>query len=481
MNLVSKVEKEIQAERLLRRGDKMVVAVSGGPDSMALLHVLFALSKRWDWRLVVAHVDHGFRVEESALEAAMVEEEAARLGLACEVGRFDAPGYIRETGQNAQAAARELRYGFLQQTAAKSGAERIVLAHHADDQAETMLMRLLRGTGPAGLSGIPVRRTERNVELVRPLLRIYKSELLDYCREEGIRYCIDSSNESTKYTRNEIRLELLPMLQRYNEQLPQALGRLSVMMAAENDFVDRQAAALFEQCVAAESDFAEWSRNWFAGVHVALQRRLIKLILNYLSFDADSMDFLKLEQMRDAILRPEPSNLHIDIGQSLVLTREYDRIKLHTLFVPPIPYRYVLQRNERRLTITETGAVIECAWFEGDAAVAAMKALPADGRDAAWFDAGQLTFPLTVRSRADGDRMTLFGLNGSKKVKDIFIDAKIPPSRRTQIPVVADDRGRVVWLPGVRRSSHALVSAATQAAVYMRLCTPEADASSVLR
>lgn len=472
MDLVTRVENQIESEQLLRPGDSIIVAVSGGPDSVALLHLLFVLSGRWGWTLTVAHVDHRFRGEESAREAEFVKELASRFGLRSDIVQLDVPRHIQETGKNAQVAARELRYGFLHQAAAESGAGRIALAHHADDQAETMLMRLLRGTGPSGLTGIPIRRMEHNVELVRPLLRIYKSELLEYCHAHDLAYCTDSSNKDTKYTRNEIRLEVLPYLQQFNEQLPQALNRLSVMMSAEHDILERQTQSLFEQFVAVESDFAEWSRNWFTGVHVALQRRLIKLILNYLSFESDSMDFLKLEQLRDAIVKTEPSNLRIDIGNNLILSREYDRIKLHTYVVPAGPYRYLLQRNQSVLTVPETGVRIDCSWFEGSLP-SSIDTVASDGQSMVWFDAGQLEFPLTVRSRADGDRMNLFGLNGSKKVKDIFIDAKIAPSRRAGTPVVTDARERIVWLPGVRRSSLAPVHAGTTAWLQMKLHTTE--------
>ncbi|WP_282938174.1 tRNA lysidine(34) synthetase TilS [Paenibacillus sp. RC67] len=479
MDLVSRVERLVKDEQLLHKGDSIVVAVSGGPDSIAMLHVLFLLSERWDWQLTVAHVNHQFRIEESEQEASFVEQYARLLGVPCEIARIDVPRYIHETGKNSQAAARELRYRFLHETAAKHGARRIVLAHHADDQAETMLMRLLRGTGPSGLTGIPMRRAEHNVELVRPLLRIYKSELLDYCHHQQLTYFIDSSNNNTKYFRNEIRLELLPLLQqKYNEQLPEALNRLSVMMAAEDDFLDKQAAAVFEQNVALESDFAQWSRNWFTGVHVALQRRLIKLILNYLSFEADSLDFMKLEQMRELINKEEPSNQRMDIGHSLALTREYDQIKLHTYVVPPIPYLYTLQPHQGSLTIAETGAVIECSLFEEDVR---MRGGKAEEAVSVWFDADLLTFPLTVRSRADGDRMNLFGLNGSKKVKDIFIDAKIPPSLRTRIPIITDAEHRIIWLPGIRRSSWAPVTGNTKAWLHLKLCIEEGLLSTMLR
>ncbi|SFM31613.1 tRNA(Ile)-lysidine synthase [Paenibacillus sp. 1_12] len=463
VNLAARVELLIKSERLLVEGECIIVAVSGGPDSVALLHLLFTMSERWRWRLVLAHVNHGFRIEESAQEAMYVASLAAKYGLPCETAHFDVPQFIRKTGKNPQVASRELRYQFLVEVAHRYEAAHIVLAHHADDQAETLLMRLLRGTGPAGLTGIPIRRLEKDVELVRPLLRIYKSELLDYCHQQQLAFYVDSSNMDTKYFRNEIRLGLLPQLRNYNDQLPQALNRLSVMMTAEHDFMDLQTKSAFAEGVNQESDFCEWSRKWFEGLHVALQRRLIKLILNCLLSDADSIDFLKLEQMRDAILG-DLSNLSLHIGGSLVLTREYDRIYVHNDGVPPASYSYTWERDMDGLTIGETGVRLACSWLERDL-LDEEWAVPSHERNAAWFDAEQLQFPLQVRNRKDGDRMSLLGMKGSKKVKDIFIDSKLPPSLRLQVPVVVDAQERIVWLPGVRRSSHALITGHTRSMI----------------
>ncbi|PZE19220.1 tRNA lysidine(34) synthetase TilS [Paenibacillus xerothermodurans] len=472
MNLLNRIEREIIAERLLERGDCIVAAVSGGPDSVAMLHVLFSLSERWGWRIIVAHVDHGFRGEESAGEAQFVSALADRFGLPCEIVHVDAPAYIKESGMNPQAAARELRYRFLYQVAAASDANRICLAHHADDQAETVLMRVLRGTGPAGLTGIPRRRTEKDMELVRPLLRIYKDEILEYCKVHNLEYCVDSSNLKRSYLRNEIRLDLLPQLQqRYNEQLPEALNRLADMMSAENDYLEAQTRSLFDQFVRKENDCAGWSRKWFCSVHVSLQRRLIKLILNYLAVEADSIDFIKLEQIREAILREEPSNLSLDIGGNVKLTREYDRILLHIYVVPPIPFAYPVQFQQGSVVVPETGVRVECVWMERNSSAAGTEISTQD-RNVAWFDAEKLHFPLQVRSRVPGDRMSLYGLKGSKKVKDIFIDAKVPPSVRNHVPIIADGDGSIIWLPGVRRSSHAPVTADTQLILCMKLQLP---------
>jgi tRNA(Ile)-lysidine synthase len=468
-NLITVFEKHLQEEQLLAEGDSIVVAVSGGPDSMALLHLLFLLAPAWRLQLIVAHVNHGFRGEESDREAELVKEVAAAWGLPCEVGTFHVPSYIEETGENPQAAARTIRYGFLGEVARRYQASRIALAHHADDQAETVLMRIVRGTGPSGLAGIPVRRNLlTDVELVRPLLRIYKEELLAYCEAYGLSYCVDSSNAELKYARNQFRLEVLPFLEQYNGRISEGLSRLAEVMSAENAYLDQESLSLLERFVTVEEGRYTWSAKWFAAVPLALQRRMIKLILSYLSFDSVSMDFLSVERVRTVALKQEPANVRQTVFSNIVLTREYDRMALHRMVLPPSPYAYTLHRGQTDLFIEETGVRLLCRWGE-----ARPKAEELGIRTAAWFDADALSFPLVVRSRRNGDRMQVSGLNGSKKVKDMFIDGKIPPSVRERVPVITDASGELLWLAGVRRSSGVEVTDRTEHVLQMILLMPQ--------
>lgn len=468
LELLEKVDHEIRKERLLDQGDGIVVAVSGGPDSVALLHLLFVLSADWGWELTVAHVNHGFRPAESLAEEQAVRALAGTLALRYETAAFDMPGLIQATGMNPQAAARERRYQFLQETAQRLGASRIALGHHADDQAETVLMRLLRGTGVSGLKGIPSRRSlSQGVELVRPLLRITKSELLNYCERQHLAYVTDSSNLKPDYARNRVRLEALPFLQRYNEQLPEALCRLADTAAAEDDYAERETIRIFTAEVTAGEGAYSWSSLWFAGVHVALQRRLIKLILSYLSCGTDSMDFHQIERIRAFAALREAANASFDIGDGIRATRAYDRMTLHRMILRPLPYAYDIVPEQSGLALPEVQGTLAFRWLTTP------QPPMADDPAEAWFDAELLRFPLTVRSRRPGDRIRPFGLNGSKKVKDMFIDLKLPAPLRDRIPIVADATGQVLWVAGVRRSAVAPVTEQTRRLLQARLFMPD--------
>lgn len=470
MDLLHQVETAIKNEQLANRGDRIVVAVSGGPDSMALLHVLFLLAPGLQLGLVAAHVNHGFRAEESEREAETVAAFAASLGVPCEIGRFDLPAYIAETGMNPQAAAREKRYSFLREAAVLHGAGKIALAHHADDQAETVMMRILRGTGPSGLAGMPMRRIEKNLELIRPLLRIYKSEIERHCTAHGIPVCRDSSNEQRKYFRNVVRLDILPYLREYSEKLPESLNRLADMMQAEDEWMETEAQARFDELVTIlrKDGQTECSLDAtrFAALHVALQRRLIKLILNYVFSADDLADYARIETIRSAIVRDRGKAMTLDLHERLKLVRQYDNVSFMQRLRPEERYEYAIERPGERIRLPEAGMELECGLVGVEPSAAGAFA---GGCAEARFDCDLLEFPLTVRNRRPGDRMEPLGLKGTKKVKDMFIDEKMPSAIRQRAPLVVDAAGRILWIPGLRRSAHALVSERTKRVLLIKV------------
>ncbi|MEF2968723.1 tRNA lysidine(34) synthetase TilS [Paenibacillus sp. M1] len=470
--LVEQVRRTGRDHELWSPGDGIVVAVSGGPDSVLLLHILKELAgdPGLGLKLVCAHVNHGFRGQESNEEAEFVRHMADRLGIPFELGAFDIPAYMKESGKGGQLAAREKRYGFLHEVAKKYGAASIALAHHADDQAETVMMRILRGSGPSGLAGMKLKRREKNVELIRPLLRIYKNELVKACEGAGIPFVIDSSNLLPKYARNAIRLDVLPFLGQYNEQLADSLNRLAEVIGEEDDYMAQETARIYAETVIWQDGCAAFRTGTFTSLHAALQRRLIKLILNYLPLGTDDSDFVKIEAIRKGAVQDRPTTWSLDLGGGIRCLREYDIIR----FMPAraesqIPhYTYVVEHFPAEVSIMDTGQTLRFTRYEAGAELPAV--IP-EGNNEAAFDAAELVYPLTVRSRLPGDKMKLMGLNGSKKVKDIFIDEKIPPSLRSQIPMVTDAKGRIVWIPGVRRSSLAAVGRQTASVVVMALDT----------
>ncbi|MFW5438534.1 tRNA lysidine(34) synthetase TilS [Paenibacillus apiarius] len=490
---------------LWNEGDTIVVAVSGGPDSMLLLYALHELIEQGEAegarRLVAAHVHHGFRGRESDEEALFVEREAQKLGIRFEMTRVDAPGLAERRGLNPQAAARELRYHFLQDVAKHYGASHIALAHHADDQAETVLMRMLRGTGSSGLAGMAWKREEGELAYIRPLLHMRKTDILEWCAMRNIPYITDSSNTKRDYTRNRLRLDILPLLENENPQLVGALCRMADTLRDEADWMEEETRRLFQCHVKTVSNdegspFVSYAgsgylldRGAFCNTHVALQRRLIKLILNYLTREAEQMDFDVIETLRNAAAREHPSTWRMDVSRDVVFVREYDRllwllqdvaasddircVTSLTIHRTSSSGRLSLPLNNSTLhwmigAATDRDAAGNIRNFiDGSDSIARPRV-----RGRAWeaqFDADILCWPLHVRSRQPGDRMRVQGLNGSKKVQDMFVDAKIAPSLRSFIPIMTDNNGQIVWVPGVRRSDVALVQPSTQCIIHFVL------------
>lgn len=466
MNLRNELEKAAAERRLWSPGDRIVVAVSGGPDSMALLHMLSDVAKDGHISIVAAHVNHGFRVEESAHELAVVQAYAEQLKVICETVTLDMPSYIEATRMNSQAAAREKRYAFLHEIAERYGASRIALAHHADDQAETVLMRVIRGTGLTGLSGILSKRREKNVELIRPMLRMNKSDLLRYCEEHHVPYCMDSSNKERHYFRNIIRLDILPYLSKHNPQLSQSLQRLAEVAGAEDEWMEKQTETLFAQLVAQSPNECAISCIDLHGLHVALQRRLIKLILSYLSKETEKISFEQIETMRLAASAHAPATWRIDAGAGICCAREYDMMRWllvsqHALNDADV-YFCEVGRDTANLIVEQSG------WSFEFAHTSVSDSRKPASRYEACFDVSELTYPLVVRNRRPGDRIQVLGLNGSKKVQDMFVDEKIAPMKRELYPLLFDAAGKLLWIPGIRRSIHALMEPSTQDVLFIR-------------
>ncbi|MFD0962088.1 tRNA lysidine(34) synthetase TilS [Paenibacillus chungangensis] len=469
MDIHNDMIKEALRNGLWQEGDSIIVAVSGGPDSMALLHMLHRASAEYSLCLVAAHVNHGFR-EESAAEMEVVRAYTAQLGVPCVTAELELREYITDNRLNLQAAAREKRYQFLHETASRHDAACIALAHHADDQAETVMMRIIRGAGLTGLAAMSMKRKGKNVELIRPLLRIYKSDLIAYCEQYAVPYCTDSSNEERYYFRNTVRLDILPFLTAYNPQLSQSLVRLADVASEEDDWMETQTRESFESHVQCEKSECRLSCKAFGQLHVALQRRLIKLILRYLSPDTDHISFDSVEKMRRAMLGEAGSTWRMDAGRGIRSVLEYGTMRW---------IREAGYHGERHTPDEGFSFVIDRADMEGVVRTPdwqltfMLKPISSEGlcmpksRLEACFDADRLAWPLQVRNRNRGDRIQVLGLNGTKKVQDMFVDEKVPPSERERYPLLTDADDALLWVPGIRRSGLALADSGTKLALFV--------------
>jgi tRNA(Ile)-lysidine synthase len=444
MPLIQQVAEQIKKHGMVTGGETVVVGVSGGPDSVALLHILCRLKESLNIRLVVAHLNHCFRGAEADADARFVRELAEHLRLEAHVESRDVPAYCVERGISAQVAAREVRYSFLSEVAVKTGAAKVALGHHADDQAETILLHLIRGTGTGGLRGmLPVRDNF----FIRPLLTVRRRDIEAYCRRHGLAVRHDSSNAQPKYLRNRVRLELAPLLEKnYNPNWVETVNRLGEILREEDEYLEQQADQVYRRIrLGPGGNTVRLNRERLLACPGALTRRVIRRAWAELCGDSGDLEFKHIDKVLE-IIKGGGGRRQIALPRSVILISNYDLVEL-TLDRKNegVPFYQYCLKVPGITTIPETGVSIGAQVIPVHEAGDPSGLGPCE----ALLDYDRLSRPLVVRRRLDGDRFAPLGLEGSVKLKKFFIDQKVPREVRDYIPLVVSG-GDIVWVAGLR-------------------------------
>jgi len=455
--LLAKLKKTVQKYKLLSPGDRVLVAVSGGPDSVCLLAALHALSVELGITLHVAHLDHMFRGKESADEALFVADLAARLGLPSTIESVDGAAFCRERGLSVQAGAREVRYAFLTRTAEKIGARRIATGHTATDQAETVLLRLLRGAGSTGLAGIPPLRGP----FIRPLIETTREEVLEHLAGSGLAFKTDPSNTKPLYTRNRIRLELLPVLRQFNPRIVETLAAEAALLKDEGEALDLVVGSAALSLTERQGDGFMLQREAFLALHRAIRRRLLRRLAEDI---ADGPSGLSSVQVDEALqfMSTAPTGRVMQLPANLTIERTYEQFLIGPA-TAAAPFACELTVPGRTL-IPECGIEVEARLLSDQEA-------PPDTNYCwqALFDYDKIGLPLQVRSRRPGDRFHPAGLGGkSKKLQDLLVDAKVPRQRRDAIPLLCSGT-EILWVMGMRIDHRFLAQPDTKKRLLVRV------------
>lgn len=439
IDLPTRVSRTIREQGLFGSGDTVIVALSGGADSCALLHILAGL-KEVSPRLVVAHLNHCLRGAESDADERFCRELAGSYLLPFHCRRCDVALLARQEGLGLEDAGRRARIAFLNEVRASDAEAVIALAHHADDQAETVLMRLLRGSGATGLSGMRFMTDDGRV---RPLLSSSRRDILAYLKARGLEYRDDSSNRDTVFLRNRIRHELVPLLTSYNPSIGERLVTTAAILSDEDDLLERLAGALYDEACSLSRGSVACLLPRLQGEHPALVRRLFRRILVKLAGDGDHFSQRHIQALEQLARSPRP-NAFLNLPRRILALREYDRLLFRTSPPPetaelgeisiPGPGSYRLPDGSLlSLQLAEpSGAASPCA-------------------SAPLFDLDRAPFPWLLRGFRAGDRLRPSGMEGSKKVKELFMERRIPPAERKRIPLLFS-RGELIWVCGVRAS-----------------------------
>lgn len=472
--MIKKLAKDIQDEALFNPDDRIVVGVSGGPDSMALLHALLTLNQQLGWSLAihVAHLHHGLRGADADADAAFVQAAADGMNLACTVERRDIARIAAEQGMGVEEAGRQERYAFLNAVSLKANARVVALGHHADDNAETILHRILRGTGLRGLSGIHRARAlapNSNVRIVRPMLRWRKSQVLEFLSNAGVAYREDATNAAPELTRNRIRNTVLPLLEDHvNPQVRDALIRLGEQAEWLEEFLSETVQRTFETLIISRND-QELVLNVDA---LARKSRIVQtelIRLGYRSFGLGEQDLSFTHLVAGLeLIADQGSGKQSVMPGGLTIEKRYHQL------IFSLPTEVAREMIAPEIAVTVPGKTclpircleIECTLFD---------VKPEDvpdlrrrgGRMEEFVDYEAVRPPVVVRSRRPGDRFFPLGAPGSKKVNDFLASVRIEPREREKVAVMCDHLGPI-WLIGHRIDERVKLTPGTRRVLRLR-------------
>ncbi len=457
--MIKKVQQTIAKYNLLKNGEGVVVALSGGPDSTALLTVLVTIAGEMDLKLIIAHFNHGLRGRESDADEKYSRDLAEKLGLMFCAGKLNKK--INKKGISPEDFYRRQRYDFLYKTAEKHKAQKIALGHNLNDQAETVLLNLLRGSGLEGLKGFLPMRDDR---IIRPLIETSRQEIISFLDASRIAYRQDSSNKNTKYQRNKIRNELIPYLkEKYNPKIDENLAQMAQILRMEDDFIKRHVAVAMKKSVLERKpDSLSLKINSVRKLPDAIRWRLFKTILEDWTPSQNGISCSHVRSVDDLVQKRE-SGRKATLPSKIRARREYDKLILEKKKPgkKAVHYKYILNIpgsidiKERNITVKGKLAKRGNIRIE-------------NRKNKVYLDWDMIKPPLMIRNRRDGDWFQPLGMTGRQKIKKYFIDHKIPAEQRDEIMLLVDDLS-VIYIENMHLSDRVKISAKTKNVLELQI------------
>ncbi len=441
---------------MLDSGDRVLIGVSGGPDSVALLHLLNSKAEQYGIALYVVHVNHMLRPEADA-EAEYVKTLAERYDIPFRLYTVDVSDYAKANDMSLEQAGHTVRFQCFQDAKEYWQINKLALGHHRDDRAESALLHIVQGCGLDGLTAMPpmdIWDTKSQSYLIRPLAQISKKDVLQYCKEQDLHYFIDATNLEPEYLRNQIRLEVLPLMRQYNPQIADALVRLQDSAGADLAYLEEQVHMLWIQYGSASAEVVQFPADVFQAQHIAIQRRLLRHMYRLWKGSTVNLSFAQVEQMCRIALQSDGTQ-QVSLSEDVVFLRQYQLLKITAKPQCTVFNEYVWQTDIQPVLQTWNGV------FSVQMDVQMNEAVCEDGVCAVFVDADSLTIPLTVRGRQSGDVITFSNMQKHKTIKKYFIDKKIPKEERDTIPLVLSGEN-IIWIPGYYLADHVRITGDTK-------------------
>lgn len=457
--LFHKVKTAICEHHMLNHGDGVIVGVSGGADSVALLYTLLHLKPELKIDIAAAHLNHGLRGSDSDADARFVGKLCKKLDISLFSKKVDVQAFKKKWGRSLEETSRIIRYEFFSSLLTDNPYQKIALGHHMDDNVELVFMNLIRGSGATGISGIPPARDN---QFIRPLYNLTRREIEAFLEENRINHMVDESNQDQAFLRNRIRHELLPFIKdRYNPNIVAGLHRFTEIMREEEAWLDRSARSFYNKCRIEENENKIFlSVDRLNKLHLAVKRRVLRIAIKSIKGKLRRISFTHIDDAVRLLESDDPSS-EICLPQGTRIYRCYGKLIVsnggagsekktgpHRHPITPVKFSYKVNRpcgSRITVDIPEVGARIK--FYEIN--VTDVTGLHHTERHKAFFDLKKLLFPLMVRNIEPGDRFTPFGMTGSQKVKSFFINNKIPRLQRKKTPVVLSGT-KIIWLAGFR-------------------------------
>ncbi len=430
--IFEKVLSTINKHELIQKGDKIVVGLSGGPDSVCLLHILSRLKEELDLEIYAAHLNHQIRGIEAQKDAFYISKLCEEMGITFFIKSINVPEYCEKNGVSIEEGARKLRYEMFYEIKNNTRANKIAIGHNLNDQAETILMRMMRGTGLQGLKGIEYIR---DGVIIRPILNIERNDIEEYCKQNKLNPRIDKTNLESIYTRNKIRLELIPyMKDNFNSNIIESIVRMGNSLRSDNDYIESEALIKFKEVSNIKSDSVEINLKPYINLHNSMKVRILRNSIKHILGDTN---FIDQRHIDDIIELEDESKIDkvINLPRGIYVYRKKNSIILTNkeIVIEEIEFCYNIPSNGF-IKVKEIGTIIETQVVS----INKYKRSKSD-KSCNWFDFNKIKGGIVVRNRRSGDKIKLSG--GSKKIKDLFIDIKIPKEDRCKVPVIADDQG----------------------------------------